>query len=325
MKTPRRRFLQVTASAIALPAVSRRAFALDYPTRPIHWIIGFPPGGGADIVGRIMGAWLSERLGQQIVIENKPGAGTNIATQAVINAPPDGYTLLMAGISNAINATVYGALPFDFLKDIVPVAGMVVYPMIFVAHPSVPAKTIPELIAYAKANPGKVTLASYGTGTISQVAGELFKSRAGISMVHVPYRGGAPMVADLIGGQVQVALDVVAGSLAHIRSGAIRPLAVTTATRVDALPDVPTVAETLPGYEAMAFNGVGVPAGTPEPIIRLLNREINAGLNDPGIKARLADLSVTPLILTPAEYGALMVAETEKWGKVAKLANVRAD
>ena len=325
MKTPRRRFLQVTASAVALPAVSHRAFALDYPTRPIHWIIGFPPGGGADIVGRIMCAWLSERLGQQIVIENKPGAGTNIATQAVINAPPDGYTLLMAGISNAINATVYGALPFDFLKDIVPVAGMVVYPMIFVAHPSVPAKTIPELIAYAKANPGKVTLASYGTGTISQVAGELFKSRAGISMVHVPYRGGAPMVADLIGGQVQVALDVVAGSLAHIRSGAIRPLAVTTATRVDALPDVPTVAETLPGYEAMAFNGVGVPAGTPEPIIRLLNREINAGLNDPGIKARLADLTVTPLIVTPAEFGALMVAETEKWGKVVKLANVRAD
>ena len=325
MKTPRRRFLQITASAVALPAVMRAAFSLDYPTRPIHWIIGFPPGGGADIVGRIMGAWLSERLGQQIVIENKPGAGTNIATQAVINSPPDGYTLLLAGISNAINATIYGALPFDFLKDIAPVAGMVVYPMIFVAHPSVPAKTIPELIAYAKANPGKVTLASYGTGTISQVAGELFKSRAGISMVHVPYRGGAPMVADLIGGQVQVALDVVAGSLAHIRSGVIRPLAVTTATRVDALPDVPTVAETLPGYEAMAFNGVGVPAGTPEPIIRLLNREINAGLNDPGIKARLADLTVTPLIVTPAEFGALMVAETEKWGKVVKLANVRAD
>jgi len=325
MKTPRRRFLQVTASAVALPAVSHRAFALDYPTRPIHWIIGFPPGGGADIVGRIMGAWLSERLGQQIVIENKPGAGTNIATQAVINAPPDGYTLLMAGISNAINATVYGALPFDFLKDIVPVAGMVVYPMIFVAHPSVPAKNIPELIAYAKANPGKFTLASYGTGTISQVAGELFKSRAGISMVHVPYRGGAPMVADLIGGQVQIALDVVAGSLAHIRSGAIRPLAVTTAARVDGLSNVPTVAETLPGYEAMAFNGVGVPAGTPEPIIRLLNREINAGLNDPGIKARLADLTVTPLILTPPEFGALMVAETEKWGKVVKLANVRAE
>jgi len=325
MKTPRRRFLQMTASAVALPAVMRRAFALDYPTRPIHWIIGFPPGGGADIVGRIMGAWLSERLGQQIVIENKPGAGTNIATQAVINSPPDGYTLLLAGISNAINATVYGALPFDFLKDIAPIAGMVVYPMIFVAHPSVPARSIPELIAYAKANPGKITLASYGTGTISQVAGELFKSRAGISMVHVPYRGGAPMVADLIGGQVQVALDVVAGSLAHIRSGAIRPLAVTTAARVDALPDVPTVAETLPGYEATAFNGVGVPADTPEPIIRLLNREINAGLNDPGIRARLADLTVTPLILTPAEFGALMVAETEKWGKVVKLANVRAE
>lgn len=325
MRTPRRRFLQMAASAVALPAVSRNAAALDYPSRPIHWIIGFPPGGGADIVARIMGSYLSERLGQQIVIENKPGAGTNIATQAVINSPPDGYTLLWAGISNVINATLYGTLPFDFLKDIAPVAGMVVYPMVFEVNPSVPAKNIAELIAYAKANPGKITLASYGTGTISQVAGELFKSRAGIAMVHVPYRGGAPMVADLMGGQVQAALDVVAGSLPHIRSGAVRALAVTTAKRLDMLPDLPTVAETLPGYEASAFTGVGVPAGTPEAIIARLNREINAGLNDPGIKAKLADLTVTPLVLSPAEFGAYMTAETEKWGKVIKLANIKVE
>jgi len=325
MNTPRRHFLQMAASFGALPAVPRAAWALDYPTRPIHWIIGFPPGGGADIVARIMGSFLSERLGQQIIIENKPGAGTNIATQAVINSPPDGYTLLWAGISNVINATLYGTLPFDFLKDIAPIAGMVVYPMVFEVNPSVPAKNIPELIAYAKANPGKVTLASYGTGTISQVAGELFKSRAGISMVHVPYRGGAPMVADLMGGQVQAALDVVAGSLPHIRSGAVRALAVTTAKRLDILPDIPTVAETLPGYEASAFTGVGVPTGTPDAIIARLNHEINAGLNDPGIKARLADLSVTPLVLTPAEFGAYMTAETEKWGKVIRMANIKAE
>jgi tripartite-type tricarboxylate transporter receptor subunit TctC len=325
MRIPRRRFLQKAASAAALAALSRSAWALDYPTRPIHWIIGFPPGGGADIVARIMGAWLSERLGQQIIIENKPGAATNIATQAVINSPPDGYTLLWAGISNVINATVYGTLSFDFLRDIAPVSGMVVYPLVFEVNPSVPAKNIPELIAYAKANPGKITLASYGTGTISQVAGELFKTRAGITMVHVPYRGGAPMVADLIGGQVQVALDVVAGSLPHIRSGAVRALAVTTATRLDALPDIPTVAETLQGYEAAAFTGVGVPTGTPEPIIARLNHEINAGLNDPVINARLAELMVTPLVLTPAEFGTYMTTETAKWAKVIRLANIKAE
>jgi tripartite-type tricarboxylate transporter receptor subunit TctC len=325
MWTPRRRFLQMAASAATPTAWSRSVWALDYPTRPIHWIIGFPPGGGADIVARIMGGWLSERLGQQIIIENKPGAGTNIATQAVINSPPDGYTLLWAGISNALNATIYGTLPFDFLRDIAPVAGLVVYPMVFETNPSVPAKNIPELIAYAQANSGKVTLASFGTGTISQVAGELFKARAGISMIHVPYRGGAPMVADLIGGQVQVALDVVAGSLPHIRSGAVRALAVTTVTRLDALPDIPTVAETLPGYEAAALAGVGVPTGTPEPIIARLNHEINAGLNDPDIKARLAELTLTPLVLTSAEFGAYMTAETAKWAKVIKVANIKAE
>lgn len=325
MKTSRRRILKLAAGALTLPALSRHVVALDYPTRPIHWIIGFPPGGGADIVARIMGSWLSERLGQQIIIENKPGAGTNIATQTVITSPPDGYTLLWAGISNVINATLYGTLSFDFLRDIAPVAGMVVYPMVFEVHPSVPAKNIPDLIALAKANPGKITLASYGTGTISQVAGELFKTRADIQMIHVPYRGGAPMVSDLIGGQVQAALDVVAGSLPHIRSGAVRALAVTTAKRLEILPDVPTVAETLPGYEAAAFTGVGVPTGTPQAIIDRLNHEINAGLNDPGIKARLAELTVTPLILTPAEFGAYMAAETEKWGKVIRLANIKAE
>jgi tripartite-type tricarboxylate transporter receptor subunit TctC len=325
MRTARRRFLQMAASVAAPAALSRIAWALDYPIRPIHWIIGFPPGGGADIVARIMSAWLAERMGQQIIIENRPGAATNIATQAVINSPADGYTLLWAGISNVINASVYGTLPFDFLKDIAPVAGLAVYPMVFEANPSVPAKNIPELITYAMANPGKITLASYGTGTISQVAGELFKTRAGITMVHVPYRGGAPMVADLIGGQVQVALDVVAGSIAHIRSGAIRALAVTTTSRLDLLPDIPTVAETLPGYEAAAFTGVGVPTGTPEPIIARLNHEINAALNDPGIKARLAELTVTPLILTPAEFGTYMSTETAKWAKVIKLAKIKVE
>jgi tripartite-type tricarboxylate transporter receptor subunit TctC len=325
MRTPRRRFLQIAASAATLAPLSRAAWALDYPARPIHWIIGFPPGGGADIVARIMGSWLSQRLGQQIIIENRPGAGTNIATQVVVNSPPDGYTLLWVGSSNVINTTLYSVLPFDFLTSIAPVAGIVVYPMVIEVNPSLPARNIAELISLAETNPGKITFASFGTGTISHVAGELFKTRAGISMIHVPYRGGAPMVADLIGGQVQVALDVVAGSLPHIRSGAVRALAVTTATRLDALPDIPTVAETLPGYEALVFTGVGVPSGTAQPIIARLNHEINAGLNDPNIKARLAELAVTPLVLTPTELGAYMTAETAKWAKVIKLANIKAE
>jgi tripartite-type tricarboxylate transporter receptor subunit TctC len=308
-----------------MSAVPRRASALDYPNRQIRWIIGFPPGGGADIVSRIMGRWLSERLGQQVVIENKPGASTNIATAAVINAPPDGYTLLWAGISNAINAMLYTDLPFDFLRDIAPVAGIVNYPLVLEAHPSVPAKSVAELVALAKANPGKITLASYGTGTISHVAGELFKSKVGVNMVHVPYRGGAPMVNDLLGGQVQVGIDVVAASLPHIRSGALRALAVTTAARLEAMPDVATVAETIPGYEAVAWTGVGVPRGTPEAVIKLLNREINAGLADPTIKERLDQLSVTPLFFTPAEFGAHMTAETEKWTRVIKLAGIKAE
>jgi tripartite-type tricarboxylate transporter receptor subunit TctC len=325
MKVSRRRLLRLAAGTATLPAASLASWALDYPARSLRWIIGSPPGGGADIVARIMGRWLTERLGQQVIIENKPGAGTNIATQAVVSSPPDGYTLLWVGTSNVINATLYTALPFDFLKSIAPVAGLVIYPMVIEVHPSVPARSIAELVALAKANPGKVTMASYGTGTISHVAGELFKTMAGINMVHVPYHGGAPMINDLIGGQVQVALDLVTGSLPHIQSGAARALAVTTAKRLDALPNVPTVAETIPDYEVLVFTGVGVPSGTPEAVITRLNREINAGLAEPAIKARLAELTVTPLVLTSAEFGAYMAAETEKWGNVVRLAGIKAD
>jgi tripartite-type tricarboxylate transporter receptor subunit TctC len=323
MKLPRRNFMHLAAVALALPALSRNASALDYPTRPIHWVIGFPPGGGADIVARIMGDWLSQRLGQQVIIENKPGAATNIATQAVIASPPDGYTLLWAGSSNVINASVYANLPFNFLRDIAPVAGTVIYPLVIEVHPSVPAKTIPDLIALAKTNPGKITMASFGTATISHVAGELFKAKAGINMVHVPYRGGAPMITDLIGGQVQVAIDVVAGSLPHIQSRKVRALAVMTAARLEALPDVPTVAETIPEFEVQVVSGVGVPSGTPEVIINRLNQEINAGLRDTAVKARLAQLTVTPLILTPAEFRAHLVAENEKWAEVIKSAGIK--
>jgi len=264
MKLPRRKLLHLAAVALGLAALSRNASALEYPTRPVHLIVPYPPGGGADNVARILGGWLSQRLGQQVIIENKPGAATNIATQAVIASPPDGYTLLWDGISNVINTSVYANLPFNFLRDIAPVAGTVVFPLVIEVHPSVSAKTIPDLIALAKADPDKMTMASYGTATISHVAGELFKTKAGINMVHVPYRGGAPMVTDLMGGQVEVAIDVVASSLPHIQSGKVRALAVTTAGRLEALPDVPTVAETIPEFEVQSFAGVGVPSGTPE-------------------------------------------------------------
>jgi tripartite-type tricarboxylate transporter receptor subunit TctC len=271
-----------------------------------------------------MGAWLSQRLGQQVIIVNRPGAGTNIATEYVVRSAPDGYTLLWSGVSNAINTSIFSDLAFDFLKDIVPVAGIVKYPLVLEVNPKVPAKSIAELVALANANPGKMTLGSYGTGTISQVAGELFKSRAGISMVHVPYRGGAPMVTDLMGGQVDAGIDVVAASLPHIRSGAVRALAVMSAKRLDALPDVPTLAETFPGLEAVAFAGIGAPRGTPEAVIARLNREVNAGLTDPATRKRLDELTVIPLVVTPAEYGAYMAAETDKWAKVVRAANIKA-
>ena len=318
-----RTFLRAAAASAVLALLPHGARALDYPTRPLHWIVGFPPGGGADIVARIMGGCLAQRLGQQVIIENRPGAGTNIATEYVVRAAPDGYTLLWGGVSNAINASIFSDLSFDFLKDIAPVSGLVAYPLVIEINPKVPAKNIAELIALAKANPGKMTLASYGTGTISQVAGELFKMRAGIEMVHIPYKGGAPMLTDLLSGQVQAAVNVAASDLPHIRTGAVRALAVLSRARIDALRDVPTLAETFPGYEAVAFAGTGVPRGTPPEIVARLNRDINACLVDPGIKKRLDDLTVTPLIFTPDAFGAYLASETEKWAKVIKAANIK--
>jgi len=323
MKLPRRKFLHLAAGAAALPAFSRIARAQAYPSRPVRWIVGFPPGGGADTVTRIVGQPLSERLGQQVIIENRPGASTNIAAQAVINSPPDGYTLLYYGASTLINASMFPNLPFDVRRDIAPVSGLAAFPMMLVVNPSVPAKTVAELIAHAKANPGKVTMASFGTGSASHLAGELFKMMAGINMVHVPYRGGAPMVTDLIAGQVQVAFDVMVTSLPHVRTGGLRALGVAGNNRFDMLPDVPTVAETVPGYEARTWAGVGVPKGTPTEIIARLNHEINAGLANPTIKSRLTELGTMPMIFTSAEFGAYVAAESEKWAKVIQFAGIR--
>jgi tripartite-type tricarboxylate transporter receptor subunit TctC len=322
MKPQRRHFLRLSAASAAFAAIPRVAWA-QYPTRPLRWIVGFPPGGGADTVARIMGSWLSERLGQQVIIENRPGASTNIATQAVINAPPDGYTLLFYGGSTVVNTHIFSNLSFDVLRDIAPVAGLVVYPMMLVANPSVTAKSVAALIAHAKANPGKVTMASFGTGSASHLAGELFKMMAGINLVHVPYRGGALMVTDLLAGQVQVGFDVMVTSLPHVRSGALRALGVAGANRFDMLADVPTIAETVPGYEARTWAGVGVPKGTPAETIARLNHEINAGLAEPAIKSRLAEVGTVPMILTAAEFGAFVAAESEKWAKVVKFANIK--
>lgn len=323
MKLPRRRFLHLAGAAAALPAVLRIARAQTYPTRPVRWIVGFPPGGGADIVSRIMAPWLSERLGQSVIIENRPGAGSNISVQAVVNSPPDGYTLLFIGSSAAVNVSLFDALPYNLLRDIAPVSGLIDFPLVMVANPSVPAQTVSELIALAKANPGKINMASYGTGSTSHVAGELFKMMAGLNMIHVPYRGGAPMVTDLVGGQVQVGIDVLTGSLAHIRAGALRALAMGGKTRSEALPGVPTIGETVAGYEANSWCGLGVPRGTPPAIIERLNREINAGLANPTVKARLAEVATTPIFFTPSEFGAYMAAEIEKWGKVVKFAGIK--
>src|SRR5262245_14124896 len=325
MKLPRRNFLHLAAGAAALPAVSRVARAQTYPSRPVRVIVPFAPAGTTDILARLIGQWLSERLGQQFVIDNRPGGGGNIGTEAVVRASPDGYTLLLVTAANAINTTLYEKLNFSFIRDIAPVASIGGAPYVMVINPSLPAKTLPEFIAYAKANPGKVNMASAGTGAPSHVSGELFKMMAGVNMVHVPYRGGGPVMTDLLGGQVQVMFAPTPTSIEHIRSGKLRALAVTTATRSDALPDIPTVRDFVPGYEASNWYGVGIPKNTPAEIIDKLNKEINAGLADPGMKARIADLGATVFASSPADYGKLITDETEKWGKVVKFVGIKAD
>jgi tripartite-type tricarboxylate transporter receptor subunit TctC len=301
------------------------ATAQSYPTRPVRFIIGYPPGGSADLTARLLGQWLSERLGQPFVIESRPGASTNIATEAVVRAPPDGYTLLLVAPANAINATLYEKLNFNFISDIAPVAGIIRFPNVMVVNPLVPAKTVPEFIAYAKANPGRLNMASSGNGSTIHVSGELFKMMTGVNMVHVPYRGGAPALTDMISGQVQVMFDNVPTSIEFIRAGKLRALAVTTATRSEVLPDLPTVADFVPGYEASAWYGVGVPKGTPDDIIDKLNKEINAILAEPKAKARLADLGASLLAGSPADFGKLVADETEKWGKVVKFSGAKPD
>jgi tripartite-type tricarboxylate transporter receptor subunit TctC len=305
--------------------LSRIATAQAYPTRPVRLIIGYPPGGSADITARLLGQWLSERLGQPVVVESRPGAGTNIVTETVVNAPPDGYTLLLVAPANAINATLYEKLNHNFMRDIAPVAGLIRFPNVIVVNPSVPAKTVPEFIAYAKANPGKLNMASSGAGSTIHVSGELFKMMTGINMVHVPYRGGAPALTDLISGQVQVMFDNVPTSIEFIRAGKLRPLAVTTAARSNVLPDLPTVADFVPGYEASAWYGVGVPKGTPEAIIGKLNKETNAILADPKARARFDELGASLIAGSPAEFGQLVADETEKWAKVVKFSGARPD
>jgi tripartite-type tricarboxylate transporter receptor subunit TctC len=323
MKLPRRNFLHLAAGASALPAVSRFAWAQAYPTRPVRLIVPFAAGGGTDITARLVGQWLSERLGQQFVIENRPGSGSNIGTEAVVRAPADGYTLLLASPPAAINATLYEKLNFNFIRDIAPVAGISRDPYVMMVNPSVPAKSVPEFLAYAKANPRKLNMASAGIGAGGHVAGELFKMMAGVDMVHVPYRGAGPALTDLIAGQVQVYFGPTVASIEYIRAGRLRALAVTTATRSDALPHIPTVGEFVPGYEASVWFGIGAPKNTPAEIVAKLNKEINAGLVDPKFKARLTDLGGTVLAGSPADFGKLIAEETEKWAKVIKSAGIK--
>ncbi|HEY2228085.1 MAG TPA: tripartite tricarboxylate transporter substrate binding protein [Xanthobacteraceae bacterium] len=323
MKLPRRQFLHLAAAAAALPAVCRIAAAQAYPTRVVHIVVGFAAGGGVDITARLIGQWLSERLGQSFVIDNRPGAGGNIGTETVVNAPADGYTLLLATVPNAVNATLYDKLNFNFVRDFAPVAGIIRVPQVVLVHPSVPAKTVPELIAYAKANPGKVNMASAGNGSAPHMAGELFNVMAGVNMVHVPYRGQGPALTDLLGGQVQVLFATTPGTTDYVKTGKLRALAVTTASRAEVLPDVPTVGDFVAGYEASQWYGVGAPRNTPAEIIDRLNQEINAALADPKMKARFADIGGEALAGSPAAFGKLIAAETEKWGKVVRAANLK--
>jgi tripartite-type tricarboxylate transporter receptor subunit TctC len=325
MKLPRRNFLHLAAGAAALPAVSRFARAQAYPTRPVRIIVGFAPGGATDIMARLMGQSLSERLGQQFVIENRPGAASNVGTEAVVNAAPDGYTLLVVTSVNAINASLYEKLNFNLIRDVVPVASIHREPFVMEANPSVPVKTVAEFIAHAKANPGKINMASAGIGSGNHISGELFKMMTGVNLVHVPYRGGGPALVDLLGGQVQVMFATMSSSIEYVRAGKLRALAVTTATRSPVLPDIPTVAEFVPGYESSFWTGVGAPRNTPAEIVDKLNKEMNATLADPKFKARLADLGGTALSGSPVDFGKFVADETEKWAKVVKFAGIRAD
>lgn len=323
MNLPRRGFLRIASGVAALQAAPRLALALDYPTRPVRWIITTAPGGPADILGRLMGGWLSQRLGQPFIVESRPGAATNIGTEVVVRAAPDGYTLLVTAPSNAINTTLYKNLNFNETRDLAPVAGLIRGPFVMLVLPSFPAKTVPEFIAYAKANPGVINFGSGGVGFATHVAGELFKMLAGIDMVHVPYRGQGPAMTGLLGGQIQVLFDPVVSSLPNIRGGRLRALAVTTATRSDVLPDVPPVRDFVPGYEASVWFGASAPRNTPVAVVDKLNREINAGLADPVLKTRLLDLGGTPMPMSPAEFGKFLADETEKWAKVITFANIK--
>ena len=325
MKLPRRQFLSLATIALGAPALSRVANAQAYPTRPVRMLVGFAAGGAPDIAARLIAQWLSERLGQQFVVENRPGAGGNIATEAVVDAPADGYTLLMAGLQNAVNTTLYQKLKFDFARDMAPVAGVSHENYGMEVHPSFPAKTVPEFIAYAKANPGKLNMASPGNGTGPHMAGELFKIMAGVDMVHVPYRGSPPALTDLLAGQVQLMFSPLSSSIEYVRAGKLRGLAVTSATRSDVLPDLPTVGEYVAGYQATGWFGVCVPRKPPAEIVDRLNREINAGLADSKIKARFADLGATVFVGSPSDFAKHIADETEKWGKVVRMANLRAD
>ena len=323
MKLPRRTFLHLAAGTAALPATSRFAWAQAYPTRPMRIIVPFPAGQATDAIARLMGQWLLERLGQPFVIENRPGAGGNIGTESVVRATPDGYTLLLVSLANAINVTLYKKLNFDFIRDIAPVASIGGSPYVMVVNPSVPARTVPEFITYAKANPGKINMASSGSGSASHVFGERFKMMTGINLVHVPYRSG--YLPDLLSGQVQITFNPLPSSLNFIQTGKLRALAVTSATRQAALPDVPTVGEFVPGYEGTAWFGIGAPKNTPKEIVDKLNQEINAGLADPKLKARLEELGGVPMSMTPADFGKFITDETEKWGKVVKFADLKVE
>jgi tripartite-type tricarboxylate transporter receptor subunit TctC len=326
MKLPhRRQFLHLAAGAAALPTVARIAWAQAYPSRPVRLVVPFGSAGATDITARLVGQWLSERLGQQFIIENRPGAGGNVGTEAVVRASPDGYTLLMASTTNAINATLYDKLSFNFIRDIAPVASIIRFPNIMVVNPSVPAKTLPEFIAYAKSNPGKINMASSGIGTGPHIFGELFKMMAGVNLVHVPYRSIAAAMTDLVSGQVQFMSVTTAASNNYVKAGTLRALAVTSLTRLEELPNIPAVGEVLSGYEASIWFGIGAPKNTPTEIIEMLNKEVNAALGDPKMKARLTDLGGTALAGSPADFGTLIASETEKWGKVIRSANIKAE